>query len=223
MLAGALFNRATHIFTIFVDLEHKGVKIDPSEELMKQCGEYFREAMELGKMVRHYSGQEGIDELWGEPIKAFTMSIEEFYVTRYIKIAQAMRDIDAASRKLCQIFQRFDLFAAVCPIIHAFAEAAKQEAETRRRDPAILDVWPNFVTSGEEVLQFKPSSPSGANHDVHRHISEGLHILREGKNLLTYLAELRVPMPETTKVFLERCDRYDTKTVGLRLISNGSG
>ncbi|MGC4093589.1 MAG: hypothetical protein QM756_37965 [Polyangiaceae bacterium] len=38
-------------------------------------------------MVLHRSGEEGIDELWGEPFKAFAFPIEEFYKSRYIKIA----------------------------------------------------------------------------------------------------------------------------------------
>ena len=219
MLAGALFNRATAIFTIVVDLEQKGVKISPTDELMRKCGEYLQEAMELGKIVRHYSGQEGIDELWGEPIKAYTTSIEGFYETRYIKIAQAMREIDATASKLCQVFSRFNPFAAVCPQVLAFAEAAKQEAETRRRDPAIFDVWPNFVTTGESLLKFKPVTPGNANDLVQRHVSDGTYILRDGKNLLTYLAELRVPMPQTIKVFLNRCDQYAVKTAELDLLS----
>jgi hypothetical protein len=65
MLAGALFNRATDIFTSIVDLERHGIAIGPDNELMKQCGDCFQEALELGKEVRHYSGEEGVDELWG--------------------------------------------------------------------------------------------------------------------------------------------------------------
>ena len=57
MLAGALFNRAADIFTTVVDLEAKGVHISPDNELMRQCGEFFGEALELGKTVKHYSGQ----------------------------------------------------------------------------------------------------------------------------------------------------------------------
>ena len=55
-------------------------------------------------------GEEGIDELWGEPFKAFTMPIEKFYESRYIKIAQTMRDIDAIAGAMvemrCQEKQR---------------------------------------------------------------------------------------------------------------------
>jgi len=61
MLAGALFNRATDIFTAIVELEEKGVRISRDNELMRSCGDYFKEALELGMEVRHFSGEEGID------------------------------------------------------------------------------------------------------------------------------------------------------------------
>ena len=94
MLAGALFNRATDIFTSIVELAAKGVETSPDNELMRECEECFVEALRLGKTVKHYSGHEGIDELWGEPLKAFSMSLADCYESRYAKIAQTMRDID---------------------------------------------------------------------------------------------------------------------------------
>src|SRR3954462_14918969 len=79
MLAGALFNRATDVFTKIVELQAMGVEIGHSNALMRQCGEHLKEALELGKMVLPRSGDEGIDELWGEPFKAFAYPIEDFY------------------------------------------------------------------------------------------------------------------------------------------------
>jgi hypothetical protein len=61
---------------------------------MHECGECFLEALELGRMVRHRGGDESIDELWGEPFKAFSIPVEDFYESRFLKIAQTMRDID---------------------------------------------------------------------------------------------------------------------------------
>ena len=78
MLAGALFNRATDIFTTIVDLEQKGITITRDNALMKQCSECFMEALELSKNVLHHSGEEGVDELWGEPVKVFTMPISDY-------------------------------------------------------------------------------------------------------------------------------------------------
>ena len=82
MLAGALFNRAADIFTHLVELESAGVHIESSNDLMRECGRCLTEALEFGRNVRHRSGDEGIDELWGEPFKAFTMPVEAFYQSR---------------------------------------------------------------------------------------------------------------------------------------------
>ena len=75
MLAGALFNRVTDIFTKLVEMQAVGVKIDSENALMRLCGEHLEEALTLGKLVLHRSGDEGIDELWGEPFKAFAFPI----------------------------------------------------------------------------------------------------------------------------------------------------
>jgi len=94
MLAGALFNRATDIFTKLVELQELGIEIDTDNALMRECGFCLQEALNLGRLVLHRSGEEGIDELWGEPFRAFSIPVEAFYDSRYIKIAQTLRDID---------------------------------------------------------------------------------------------------------------------------------
>ena len=48
MLAGALFNRATDIFTQVVELAEKGVHISEQNELMRECGECFKEVTSFG-------------------------------------------------------------------------------------------------------------------------------------------------------------------------------
>ena len=87
MLAGALFNRATDLFTSIVDLAELGVQVSRTNELMRECSDSFQEALTLGQQVKHYSGCEGIDEIWGEPFKAFTMPPVDFYQSRFVKIA----------------------------------------------------------------------------------------------------------------------------------------
>ena len=79
MLAGALFNRAADIFGNIVELEQNGIHIHTENELMQECGACLKEALELGKQVRHPSGHEGVDELWGEPFKVFTQSLATYY------------------------------------------------------------------------------------------------------------------------------------------------
>jgi len=208
MLAGALFNRATDIFDHVVALAEKGYHISPDNELMKQCGDYFHEAIELGRLVKHASGHEGVDELWGEPFKAFAMPIAEFYETRYRKIAQTMRDIDRVTEKLVWVFAGDPLFAPACELVRDFGEASKLETETMRSDRAIFQVWPRYVAAGEGLLEFAPRLGRNPSVALRHQALQGSSLLADGKHLITYLAGVRAPMPKSTEAFLSRCDAY---------------
>ena len=111
MLAGALFNRAADIFTKLVELQSVGIEIQSDNALMRECGRCLQEALGLGRLVLHRSGEEGIDELWGEPFRAFTAPIEEFYESRYIKIGQTKRDIDRIADTMADTFTKIPAFA----------------------------------------------------------------------------------------------------------------
>lgn len=217
MLAGALFNRAADIFTTVVDLAHKGVHISPDNELMRECGEYFREALELGKSVKHYSGHEGIDELWGEPLKAFALSVEDFYNTRYVKIAQTMRNIDELGGRMLALFEGDCAFAGIGERIQEVCKAAKLESETIRTDPVIFEVWPRFVAAGEALLAFEPAYPENASIHELRMLELGKQLIEDGNDLLTYISGARVPMPKSTADYLARCDAYEAERRGLPL------
>lgn len=212
MLAGALFNRATDIFTEVVELSAKGVQISQENELMRECADCFEEALEIGKCVRHYSGEEGIDELWGEPFKAFTMPLEQFYQSRYIKIAQAMRAIDNIINKLRSLYDGRPEFAGAVLLLDELCDAAKHEAETMRSDAAIFEVWPRYVAAADAINDFQPGVGDRELSDSEfRRIYDGLQLLRHGKDVITYLSGARVPMPKTTAEFLALCDEYKAR------------
>ena len=208
MLAGALFNRATDIFTKVVELQALGVDIDQEDALMKQCGDCLLEALELGKSVRHRTSNENIDELWGEPFKAFSMPIEAFYESRYIKIAQTMRDIDRIATAMVDCFAGSRLFAGIEDLIGAFADASKKKCETLRTDPVIFDVWTSFVVAEEKLLEAEPKFSALESGMAAREAADGVHLIKDGADLLTCIARARVSMPESTKRYLERCERY---------------
>ena len=208
MLAGALFNRATDIFNTIVDLEQRGIKITRDNALMKQCSACFTEALDLSKNVRHHSGEEGVDELWGEPVKVFTMPISTYYTSRYRKIAQAMREIDTIGDALKQTLSIHNCFDDVPPLIDSFIHVAKKECEILRSDTNYYQVWPEFVADGDALTEFMAVIPRGASVELERHIKRGVNLLRSGKNLITWIANVRVPMPVSTTGFLEKCDRY---------------
>jgi hypothetical protein len=125
MLAGALFNRASDIFTKLVEMQALGVAVDTNNTLMRECDGLLQEALSLGQLVLHRSGEEGLDELWGEPFKAFIQPIEEFYKSRYIKIAQTMETIDCVRDELVKTFQAAAAFSGIDTLIGDFAEIAK--------------------------------------------------------------------------------------------------
>ena len=213
MLAGALFNRATDIFRKLVELQADGVEIRSDDALMRECGQCLLDAMGLGRCVLHRSGEEGIDELWGEPFRAFSIPVEEFYESRYIKIGQSMRDIDLIADTMIANFTRIPLFEGIDGLVQDFAAAAKIKTETLRTDPDIFDVWSQLVTAGERLANFTPKQPGaaadkGKSRPPLHGVSDGLQLLRNGRDLVFYITRARTPMPKSTREFIERCEAY---------------
>jgi len=208
MLAGALFNRATDLFTTIVDLGELGVQVSRTNELMRQCSDCFQEALNLGQQVKHHSGAEGIDEVWGEPFKAFTMPIADFYQSRFIKIAQSMREIDEVAACMIEEFCDRDLFDGLDQLVIEYAAAARHAAETMKKDPIIFQVWPNFVALGEKLDQFRPQTPDDADQMLRMRIAYGRALIQEGRRLISDIASARVPMPKSSAAYIEKCRRY---------------
>jgi hypothetical protein len=208
MLAGALFNRAADIFTKLVELQALGIAIAPDNALMKECGSHLEEALALGKLVLHRSGEEGIDELWGEPFKAFAYPIEAFYNSRYIKIAQSMQAIDALRDELVATFADIPAFQGIESLISDFARAARDKCETLRTDPDIFDVWTSFVVAAEALLRFRPGVGPEAGIREEEQAAQGKQLVVAGKELVSCIARARVPMPRSAREFVERCVQY---------------
>jgi hypothetical protein len=199
MLAGSLFNRATDLFTSIVDLAELGVKVSRDNELMRECSACFVEALSLGQQVKHHSGCEGIDEIWGEPFKAFTIPIDQFYESRFLKIAQSMRDIDLISKFIVENFCQAEPFIELAPLIVEYAIAAKKVGETMKKDDEIFVVWPDFVALGEEIEEYKPdTNPTQEYYNIQA-------LIDEGRQLIRYIAGARVPMPLSSQIYFDKC------------------
>ncbi len=214
MLAGALFNRATDIFRRLVELQGDGIEVASDFPLVRECGRCLLEAMELGRSVLHRSGEEGLDELWGEPFKAFSVPIVDFYESRYIKIGQCMRDIDRIAAAMVDCFSTMAVFSHVEQLVLEFTAAARTKTETLRTDAAIFDVWSRFVTTGERLAQIQPVMPAGwtlqdaPGEAVRHNEADGLELIRRGRDLIFYIARARTPMPKSTLEYIERCEFY---------------
>jgi len=208
MLAGSLFNRATDIFTKLVEIQALGMEIHPDNALLRECGEYFQEALELGKMVLHRSGEEGIDELWGEPLKAFAFPVESFYESRYVKISQTMREIDDIGDALRETFAGVSAFAGVEERISDYCTAAKLKSEILRTDPDIFDAWTSFVVASERLAAFEPHLSPEPSFAEREYAEAGTRLLKNASALISDIARARVPMPKSAREFIERCRTY---------------
>ena len=143
MLAGALLNRGSDIFGMIFRMRQKGIQVTDDNELLLECESCFLEALDLGRQVRHYSGEEGLDELWGEPLKVFSMPIAQYYESRYIKVAQTMKAIDEIADKLSLVLETSPVFTGCEPLLRSYAVAAKHEIETMKTDPAFSGSGPS--------------------------------------------------------------------------------
>lgn len=208
MLAGALLNRSSDILTSIVDLQEAGVKIEPGNPLLRECGKCFMEALELGKNVKLASGGEGLDELWGEPFKVFTMTMEQFYESRYIKIAQAMSEIDKITETLTGIVSKYSDLEEIIPKIVELGEGAKLACETIRTDPVIFDIWPRYVTAKEEMENYIADYLGSHQAENGTPQKKVVNLVKEGFDLLIGIATVRVPIPESTVQFLEKCEAF---------------
>jgi hypothetical protein len=208
MYAGAMFNRATDIFRGLVELQEVGVEIASNNELMRECGRRLQEAYGLCRLVLHRSGEESIDELWGEPFRAFSLSVEDYYEARYLKIGQTKRDIDRIADVMVETFTGDRLFANIGPLVRDFAHAAKIKSETLRTDPEIFEVWANFVAAAERLVAYEPVFGPSPVLAVVRRADSGKKLLCNGRDLIYYITRARVPMPKSTADYIARCGQF---------------
>lgn len=211
MLAGALFNRSADIFTHLVELEACGVEIRPGNDLMHTCGLCLREALEYGKLVKHRNGDEGIDELWGEPFKAFIMPIDEFYESRYLKIALTMKNIDQAAAYMAGCVRGDPRLVGLEELIMEYARAARCKCETLRTDHDIFDVWTDFVVAGEEITNFVPVPFDNPDNIPLVDLIDVSYMLRAGVRLIAFITRARTRMPKSTENYLSECERYKAR------------
>lgn len=208
MLAGALLNRGSDILTKVVELEEIGVTVKSNNELLRECGRCFMGALEYGKHIRPLHGSEELDELWGEPFKAFTMPVDQFLETRYIKMAHAMNDIDLICNTLMKLFETSEIFSGVPEMISELAEASKLAIETDKRDRDIIYIWPRLVAAADGLYDFDPLIPEGATYRIRTMGRRGVLLIREGTDLIVDLANIRVPKPKSTEGLIGRCRAF---------------
>jgi hypothetical protein len=208
MLAGAYLNRGSDILTKVVELEEIGITVESSNELLRECGRCFMNALEFGKNIHPLHGTEELDELWGEPFKAFTMPIPQFLETRYIKLAKALSDIDLIANTMIDLVQRIEYFPGVAEQLKELRESAKEAAQTQRSDIEIIEIWPRFVGVADRLHDYRPVVPPRTSRRVQSMAWRGKQIIKIGADLIGDISSLRISKPKTTQSFLQRCEHY---------------
>ncbi len=211
MLAGALLNRGSDILTHIVELEEIGVAVKPDNALLKECGHCFMGALEYGKYIRVKHGREGLEELWGEPFKAFTTPVNQFLESRYIKVAITMQEIDQLGDKMAEVFSTAPMFREQVRLIDELAINGKKAMETLRSDPAMIEIWPCFVSASEQVADCKPTFNDEATRREHALGKRGIQLFHVCGTLIEDLTNYRIPMPNTTQAFLHRANQFREK------------
>ncbi len=208
MLAGSLLNRGRDILKAIVELEEAGVKIDSNNELFDECGKCFIEALELGKNIKLINGSEAVNELWGEPFRVFSLPIDEYFQSRYIKIAQAMAEIDLVIETVTKIIEQSPVFSDVREKLLELGDAAKLSCETLRSDPVIFEIWPRYVVAKEAFEAFTIDISHVKKVKNRLKYREGHELIIEGGSMVKILSSIRVPLLDSVQAYIEKCEAY---------------
>ncbi len=208
MLAGSLLNRGRDILKAIVELEEAGIKIETNNELFDECGKCFMEALDLGKNIKLLNGVEGVNELWGEPFRVFSLPIEDFFESRYIKIAQTMAEMDQVIETVISVIEQSPVFSGVQDRLLELGTVSKLACETLRSDPVIFEIWPRYVVAKEAFEEFAIDISSVKKSKQRLKYKEGFELIKQGGSLLMMLSSLRVPMPISIERFIKNCEIY---------------
>ena len=212
MLAGALLNRGSDILTKVVELEEIGVIIQSNNELLRECGRCFMGALEYGKHIHPLHGHEELDELWGEPFKAFTMPVGQFLETRYLKMAHAIKAIELVADTLGSLFVSSEnMFPGIPEQLRELKESAKLAIETMRSDTEIIKIWPRLIGTKDKLEVFEPIVADESSQREYTMAKRGLQLLKDGAELIVDICSIRVPKPKSTAALIERCQEYSKR------------
>lgn len=119
-------------------------------------------------------------------------------------------------------FAPIDAFEGIGTVIREFVEAAKTKVQTLRTDPDIFEVWTSLVTASERLANFTPRTQPFVDEAPPMHdISDGLRLIRRGRDLIFYITRARTTMPKSIGGYLMRCEAY-LKTGKMPLVADAA-
>ena len=139
------------------------------------------------------------------------MSIDDFYDSRYLKIALTMRNIDEVASYMVACLKNDARYQGLESLVLDYAKVARTKCETLRTDADIYDVWSEFVVVGEEINSFSPKTSEPVSPDVQIDPLDIKHLLSAGVKLIAFITRARTPIPKSTENFMKECQRYKTR------------
>ena len=89
-----------------------------------------------------------------------------------------------------------------------------------KSDPDFFLSWPEFVALGERISQFSLDFTNHESPLARSELLRGLALITDGKNLLSYMAGVRVPMPKSIEDYFHALDKFDItcEEIGIKLV-----
>ena len=122
-----------------------------------------------------------------------------------------MKAIDNVADHMVSTFKAIPGFDKTEDSILDYARAARQESEIMKSDPDFFYSWPEFVTLEARIKQYEPSIDSD-KISLEEVVGWGKRLLSEGADLISYMAGVRVPMPKSTRQYLDKLEQFSNAT-----------
>jgi hypothetical protein len=77
-----------------------------------------------------------------------------------------------------------------------------------RTDADIFDVWSSFAVALEGLGKLEPALDQELGPASTQVLTDGVALLRRGRDLISDITRARVSMPKSTETFLDRCREF---------------
>ena len=133
-----------------------------------------------------------------------------------------MKAIDSTAERMIRSFQTISEFRGVEEMLLNYAEAAREECELMKSDPDFFSSWPKFVALAETIAQISSDFSNYKEPRTRSLLLRGRTLLIDGKNLLSYMAGVRVPMPKSIADYTDALDDFDIACNQIGLTSSNN-
>lgn len=223
MLAVSLFRKMIKDITAHIDRRVGKKTLSDADKrdleiLKKIIDNDVLEVFHLFKYVRRSGGEKDRDEvlaeMYGEPMRVIgtTLSknsdqaLQEFYNTRYRKIAACWKNIDEttdAIKKLIANSQRLQ-DSGLAELVDDLNTAAKSRCELSRHDPDFDAAASHLRASRNLIKEFKPSGTGHIGAVTKAADKKILSLVQSYRELVYDIAHVRTPRKVSTKELLEQ-------------------